>query len=152
MCKLRSYDDNVEMIQQMEDNCWIVVYEDGNVVEVQYDEADSEVVLSTMVEDMSDVSNDEEDHADPDREEFLALLLTFNYLCESSGGVRMALDGPNGNIVMLVDLKGQDIPVDVWSGILRRFVEMAHAWQDAFADEDLARSFSEDAASAMPAM
>lgn len=137
ICELGPFDDDIQVIQQAGDNGWVVAYTDDTVVEIQYDDADGKVTLMTFVGNLDDVSRSS-DKDDPglDEEEFLTMLLNYNFLWRDSGGIRMAMDGPDRNVVMLLDVFDSDLNLGTFAGILGHFVEVADAWRESFFGDD----------------
>ena len=60
-------------------------------------------------------------------------LLAFNLIWRDTGGVRMALAGPNGQVVQMVDLTGAELSTDLLLTVMTNLVEKADIWRDFIA-------------------
>ncbi|MCG8652939.1 MAG: type III secretion system chaperone [Pirellulales bacterium] len=135
MCELGPYDQNIEFIDRPDENYWLVAYSDETVVEVETNDDDSKITLTTILGNLADVVNSDDDQQDDtglDENEFLTMLLSYNFLWQDSGGIRLALDGPERNVVMLLDVFAGELELGNWAGILNQFVEIGKAWHESF--------------------
>lgn len=152
ICELGPYDDDIEAIQQADEDHWIVHYADS-YLEIWRNEPDSKLTLSAVLGNIQDVvqpatsgqagddETDAEDHVEAgpsklDCAELYGMLLTYNFLWHSTGGVRMALDSPGENVVMLLDLFGLDLELPNLAGILHQFNQLADNWRTDFFGAD----------------
>jgi len=130
MTELGPVDDAIGLIDQLGDDQWLVVYDDDTAVEIECDETGNKLVFSMSLGPVSD-----------QRKKLLhEVMLTWNYLYHDTGGMRLAVEGAEGNVVLLVDLCHLDIDVGTLAGFLEAFVETGRGWrevlqQDAPADE-----------------
>lgn len=65
-----------------------------------------------------------------DRAALYELLLRHNYHWDQTGGVRLALDSPDGGIVQLADLAADGLDVPQLAGVVRVFADSARAWRE----------------------
>ena len=65
-----------------------------------------------------------------DRAALYELLLRHNYHWDQTGGVRLALDSPEGGIVQLADLAADGLDVPQLAGVVRVFADSARAWRE----------------------
>ena len=110
--------EEIELIQAVDENAWAVVFDEETVVEVEADQSEQKLTLECTLGYLADMPRsragdpiDPSGKDDPDEpaeesnsvelEELCAALLSVNYLWRDTGGVRMALDGPGGNITLL---------------------------------------------------
>jgi hypothetical protein len=58
------------------------------------------------------------------------LLLQYNNQWKTTGGVRMALDGPDGAVIQICDIATADLDARTLAGTVRIFTDMLRAWRD----------------------
>jgi hypothetical protein len=58
------------------------------------------------------------------------LLLQYNNQWKTTGGVRMALDGPNGSVIQICDLSTAQLDAHAFAGTVRTFVDVLQGWRD----------------------
>ena len=116
--------DGIEAIDQEGDDFWLFAFGDDMVVQIQHDEQAHKLVLFT-------------DLGIPDEEHRLAIyeeLLSFNYLWSETGGVRMAIEAPNGTVSQILDLFTLDLDASTLSTVLQGFCEKAEYWRGFIAN------------------
>lgn len=103
-----------------EHKSWAVTMEEDLTVLVQFDEQKNCLVLASEV------------GAPPpgDRTALYELLLQLNYQWETTGGNRMAIDGPGGNVVQVFEIGADDLDATRLSRVVASFTEAAKAWQE----------------------
>lgn len=101
------------------DNRWILVIRDGTVLFVDYDPEDQRLWLSADV------------GAPPpgDRLRLYELMLLYNAQWQQTGGVRLALDGPEGDVVQAYDLPLAGLDLHHLQQVVRNFGDMLEAWR-----------------------
>ena len=102
-----------------EPRCWGIAMAEDLVVLVQFDEQKNSLVLS------GDLG------APPagDRTALYEVLLQMNYHWETTGGVRMAIDGPGGEVTQLFEMPADGLDPSRLARILSSFADAAKAWR-----------------------
>jgi hypothetical protein len=102
-----------------EEKAWGVVLEDDLNVLVQFDEDKNCLVLSCEL------------GTPPpgDRHALYELLLQLNYHWTTTGGNRMALDGPGGGVVQVYEIGAEQLDATGLSSVLSSFAGTARAWK-----------------------
>jgi len=113
--------DGIEAIQQDGDDHWEIAFDEDTILEVDF--SDSARKLTFAIE----VGKPEESN----RLKAYETILTYNYLWQDTDGVRMALDGPGGNVVQLFDLFETDLDLSTLANVVENLVEKARSWRDA---------------------
>ena len=67
------------------------------------------------------------------REDVLQSLLAFNALWAETGGIRMAIDRPNGKVTQIFDLLTRDIDVTKVAQVIDALLAKADAWKSLLA-------------------
>ena len=123
--------DDIEMIQQPEEFEWVVLFEDGTVLEITWDEPETKLTFSVVVANLEAAASEGAEEDEDRIPEICTALLTYNFLWRETGGIRMALDHPDGNVLMLLDVFSGDLEVTTLAGISHNFVETARVWRDS---------------------
>ena len=97
---------------------WDLMFDDSLLVEAFHEEATNKLVLTTHV------GTPDEDRA----AQLHRLLLQYNYLWRDTSGTRMALEPPDGNIVMIYDLPLAGLDGVTLRNVLQNFSAAARAW------------------------
>ena len=116
--------DRIEAIDQEDDDRWILALGEEQDMFVDFDQQASKLTFSIEV-------------GQPPEELRLRayeMLLAYNYLWEDSGGLRMALDSPEGSVVMAYDTFDLDMDVSALSALIDKLMEAAEGWRDVIAD------------------
>jgi hypothetical protein len=58
-----------------------------------------------------------------------ALLLQYNNQWKTTGGVRMALDGPDGSVIQICDVSTAELDAHAFAGTVRVFVDILQGWR-----------------------
>lgn len=137
MTELGPLVDQIGLIQQSGDDLWLVVFDEQTAVQIECDETGNKLVFSMIV---GPVEGD-------NRQEIYESLLSYNLLYHDTAGMRLALEGPQGNVVLLVDLCHLDLQVSTLAAFLEVFVTTGLGWREvlrgspdgnpAINDEDL---------------
>jgi hypothetical protein len=116
-------DDEVRTIAQTADDAWTVRYDHVDV-DVEFEAGADRLVISTAI-------------GPAPAERRLALyeaLLTYSLLWRDTGGVRMGLDRPGGDVVQMVDLPAT-ITAAQLATTMSNMVDRALIWRQMFAAE-----------------
>lgn len=101
-------------------NFWTVLFDEAVLLYVDLDPARQTLVVSADV-------------AEPLPEARLAryeMILQYNNLWTETGGLRMALDSPEGVVVLLVDVPLAGITRETLATLCGNFVEAVHTWRE----------------------
>lgn len=101
---------------------WAVVA-DGTVVTFEADDERSMLVLS------AEVGRPRDDL----RLKVYEAVLQYNLASRETGGARMALDGPDGAVVLLYDLATGDLETPRLAAVIEEFVAVVRGWRDLLA-------------------
>jgi hypothetical protein len=72
----------------------------------------------------------------PDRKAALhELLLQYNYQWKTTGGVRMALDEPDGAVVQICDISTINLDASALAGTIQVFTDVLRTWRDMLVQE-----------------
>lgn len=118
--------DEIGLIQQLGDDLWLVVFNDETSVQMECDETGNKIVFSMNV---GKVEGER-------RQEIYESLLAYNLLYHDTAGMRMALDGSEGNVVLLLDLCHLDLQVSTMAAFLEVFVETGLSWREVLQGAD----------------
>ena len=114
-------------------DAWLLTLDEETMFDIEYDAPGDRIVLAGGVRHVADV----------DREAVYEMLLQFNYLWTDTGGVRMALDGRPGQVVMLQELRADGLSTSALCGVVEGLARMQRGWREilqAMADGHGARS------------
>jgi hypothetical protein len=113
-----------EVTEFTEDQSFSLLIDDETPVTADYDEAHRRILLSAEV------------GAPPEDKRYKAyeFLLQYNLLWFETGGLHMALDGPDGSVVQMMEIPATDLDVTALGSTLSRFVESLKAWQVVIAE------------------
>ena len=122
--------DPLAIDASVEPRCWGIAMAEDLVVLVQFDERKNCLVLSCEL------------GSPPagDRTKLYETLLQMNYHWETTGGNRMAIDGPAGNVVQLFEMGVHDIDVSRLSRVISTFAGTAKAWRDYISRDSSSQS------------
>jgi hypothetical protein len=111
-------------VQEFEqDDLWTLVAGDGTVLFVDYEPKDQRLWLSADV-------------CVPlpgDRLQLYELILQYNARWQQTGGVRLALDGPEGGIVQAYDLPAAGLDLHRLQNVVSNFRQTLDAWREIVA-------------------
>ena len=65
------------------------------------------------------------------RDQLCRTLLQYNYLWRETGGMRMALDGPDGDVVQIFEMPAESLNVESVQNVLGNFAQAASGWREA---------------------
>ena len=111
--------EEIETIEQHGEQSWAVGFDDETWLTVDYAPQTDKVTLAI----------DCGATAEQSRLKLYETLLTYNYLWEETGGVRMALDSPGGRVVLLLDLPIHGLAAGTFATVIKNVVEKARSWR-----------------------
>jgi hypothetical protein len=124
----------IDAVIQSEEENWAIQFEDQSIITLEWALKPDRVVLSTIL-------------GIPSESMQLTVyetLLCYNLLWKDTGGVKMALAGPNGELMLLYELYMSDLTLNDMQTVLRNFVSIGQVWSVFVAGE-------EDPAAVLPA-
>src|SRR5262245_34313193 len=114
---------DVEAVAQDGDFSWAVAFPDNLVVVLELDPTGRRLMAAI------DVGRPEEE----DKFEAYETALTYGYLWRDTGGARLALGGPDGELTLLTDLEVAELTLADLQATLLDVVEKGRLWQGYFA-------------------
>ena len=114
--------EQIEEIQEEAGAAWTVFFADSTVG-IDYVEDQDKLVLSSGVGRLPE----------GDREKSYQFLLFYNNAWDQTGGIKMALESEEGDVLMMLDLNASFLDLNTLRDILLRFEEKAVAWRAAVA-------------------
>ena len=109
---------DIDAVIQTEDPSWAIQFVDELVVMIEHLEHPDRMVFSSEIGTVAD------DQELPVYE----ALLCYNLLWKDTGGVKMALSGPGGELVLLYELFVSDLSLNELQTVLANFVSIAQVW------------------------
>lgn len=111
--------ERVDAIVQPDDTSWVVAFDDDSTVLINWIETPHRLVLSAGL-----------GHPSEARQcEVLQKLMSYNALWESTGGVRTARGGDEGELLLLYDWYPQIMAVEQFPVIIENFSAIAKFWE-----------------------
>ena len=108
----------VEAVIQSEEKNWAIQFEDQSIVMLEWAESPDRVVLTAMLGIPSETM----------QLSVYETLLCYNLLWKDTGGVKMALSGPGGELVLLYELFTTNLNRNELQTVLINFVSIAQVW------------------------
>ena len=108
----------IDAVIQSENENWAIQFEDQTILTLEWAEKPDRVVLSTML-------------GIPSESMQLTVyetLLCYNLLWKDTGGVKMALAGPNGELMLLYEMYIEGLLLNDLQTVLSNFVSIAQVW------------------------
>ncbi len=108
----------IEAVIQSEDKNWAIQFSDQAIVMLEWAEDPDRVVLTSLL-------------GAPSESMQLSVyetLLCYNLLWKDTGGVKMALSGPGGDLVVIYELFSADLTLGELQTVLTNFVSIAQIW------------------------
>lgn len=108
----------IEAVIQSEDKNWAIQFDDQAIVMLEWADQPDKVVLTTML-------------GTPSESMQLSVyetLLCYNLLWKDTGGVKMALSGPGGELVLLYELFAANLTINELQVVLTNFLSIAQVW------------------------
>lgn len=107
------------------ENAWTILVDEDTIIFADFDESQKRLVLSA-----------EAGQPQSDNRKFIyGILLQYNNQWHETGGVRMALDGPEGSVVQIFDLPVVDLDIVQLQTTVANFVDTLMAWREILAKE-----------------
>ena len=108
----------VEAVIQSEEKNWAIQFEDQSIVMLEWAESPDRVVLTAMLGIPSETM----------QLSVYETLLCYNLLWKDTGGVKMALSGPGGELVLLYELFASNLNRNELQTVLINFVSISQVW------------------------
>ena len=108
-----------EIVERPDANAWGLATRDGKVFFLEFVPDDDRLWLS------ADAGTPRSEA----RAELYALMLQYNAQWQRTGGVRLALDGPEGEVVIAYDLPASGLDLPKLCTVIRNFQDMADGWR-----------------------
>ena len=112
---------NSEAIADANRPAWFVTLEGDCVFDIEYDDAQARVVVTSVVAEVPAAA----------RQHVYEMLLQYNYLWTDTGGLRMALAGTPGPVVMMVEMAVPGLAPAWLCRVLTNMRNALHAWRQA---------------------
>lgn len=109
---------DIQAVIQSEDTNWAIQFNDQSIVMLEWVNSPDRVVLTSML-------------GVPSESMQLTVyetLLCYNLLWKDTGGVKMALSGPGGELVVIYELFAADLTLSELQTVLTNFVSIAQIW------------------------
>lgn len=117
-------DDAIVSVARTADDRWVVQF-DAVDVHVEYDEATGRVMLSAVIGLVPPLRTAAVYEA----------LLSYSSLWRETGGVHMALNGPGGDVMQMVDLPASELRPDILVTVAVNLAERTLIWRGFFEDD-----------------
>lgn len=108
----------IEAVIQSEEKNWAIQFEDQSIVMLEWAENPDRVVLTAILGTPSETM----------QLSVYETLLCYNLLWKDTGGVKMALSGPGGELVLLYELFAATLNRHDLQTVLINFVSIAQVW------------------------
>ena len=108
----------IEAVIQSEEKNWAIQFEDQSIVMLEWAESPDRVVLTAMLGVPSETM----------QLSVYETLLCYNLLWKDTGGVKMALSGPSGELVLLYELFASNLNRNELQTVLINFVSISQVW------------------------
>ena len=108
----------IEAVIQSEEKNWAIQFEDQSIVMLEWAENPDRVVLTAMLGVPSETM----------QLSVYETLLCYNLLWKDTGGVKMALSGPGGELVLLYELFASNLNRNELQTVLINFVSISQVW------------------------
>lgn len=108
----------IEAVIQSEDKNWAIQFDEQSIVTLEWAEKPERIVLTSMLG----------TPAEKMQTSVYETLLCYNLLWKDTGGVKMALSGPEGELVLLYELFVADLSLNELQTVLTNFVSIAQVW------------------------
>jgi hypothetical protein len=121
-------------VSPAEESLWTVRFEDDSALSVQWANTPERLVLSATL-----------GRAQADQQ--LALyetLLSYNLLWQETGGVRIGMDGPHGELTMVYDFFEDLLPTSTLRTVVLNLANLAHVWRSYVSGNDAPPDFEID--------
>jgi hypothetical protein len=102
------------------ENCWTLKVDDSTLLFVDQESGQPRVTLSGEVAPVRPAS----------KAQVHELMLVYNGQWRSTGGVRLALDGPDGSVIQICDVPVADLDARAFAATVRTFTDILLGWRD----------------------
>lgn len=103
-----------------EDACWRAVFDAATWIDVEYEAAGDRLVLTATVGPVEESA----------RQRSYEALLRYNYIWTEHGGVRGALDGTPGNVVLMIEMPAAGVDLPRLCQVLQNFKVVVEGWRE----------------------
>jgi Tir chaperone family protein CesT len=111
--------DPLEVASFPEESVWSVQIDEDILLLIDFDVAQDKLVLNCDV--------GQPPHGD--RSRLYELMLNYNFHWDQTGGARLAVDAPGGNVVLIFDVPADELEITGFAAILENFTETARNWR-----------------------
>lgn len=108
----------IEAVIQSEEKNWAIQFDDQSIIMLEWADSPDRVVLTAMLGTPTESM----------QMSVYETLLCYNLLWKDTGGVKMALSGPGGELVLLYELFAGSITLSELQTVLTNFVSIAQVW------------------------
>ena len=108
----------IEAVIQSEDKNWAIQFEDQSIIMLEWAERPDRIVLSSMLGIPSETM----------QLSVYEALLCYNLLWKDTGGVKMALAGPGGDLMLLYELYVDQLMLNELQVVISNFSSISHVW------------------------
>jgi hypothetical protein len=110
----------IDAVLQQDDSNWVLVFEDETSIVIEWADTPARLVLTSSL-----------GRANEDAQlGIYETLLSYNLLWQETGGVRMAIDGPQGEVMMIYDLFDDHLTVADLQTVVLNLTSIAGIWRD----------------------
>lgn len=116
----------IDAIIQSDETSWAIQFSDESIIIIDWADAPPRLVISATL-------------GRPAEESRLAVyrtMLSYNLLWKDTGGVKAALAGPMGDVILLVDLYADQLYEAELRTVLLNFVQLALVWSSYVTNQD----------------
>lgn len=120
----------IDAVLQQDDKSWLLVFGDETSIVIEWATNPERLVLSTGL-------------GRPAEGAHLTVyetLLSYNLLWQDTGGVRMAIDGPQGEVILIYDLFDDILSVSDLQTVALNISSIAAIWRDYVKKDETAAS------------
>ena len=103
-----------------ERDAWFIAFNETTEIDVELDTSAHRVTFQCTLGRPDDAR----------RDQLCRTLLQYNYLWRETGGMRMALDGADGDVVQIFDMPSESVDAESVQNVLGNFAQAASAWRE----------------------
>jgi hypothetical protein len=112
---------DVDGLLAMDDrDAWFIGFNENTEIDVELDPSGHRVTFQCSLGRPDDAR----------RDHLCRTLLQYNYLWRETGGMRMALDGADGEVVQIFDMPSESVDAESVQNVLGNFAQAASAWRE----------------------
>jgi hypothetical protein len=108
----------IEAVIQSEEKNWAIQFEDQSIIMLEWTERPDRIVLSSMLGIPSETM----------QLSVYEALLCYNLLWKDTGGVKMALAGPGGDLMLLYELYVDQLMLNDLQIVISNFSSISQVW------------------------